>query len=63
MDDIPEDLALFLREMGLCEEREEVQREEHVAWLPSFDGEEPPFGEDKMSNKKLDLMRMDLENQ
>ena len=57
MDDIPEDLALFLREMGLCdalttgannvavgrEEREEVQREEHVAWLPSFDGEEPPF--------------------
>jgi hypothetical protein len=57
MGDIPEDLALFLREMGLCdalttgannvavgrEEREEVQREEHVAWLPSFDGEEPPF--------------------
>ena len=41
--DIPQELALFLREMGLVEEREEVQHEEHVAWLPSFDGEEPPF--------------------
>ena len=40
---IPQELALFLKEMGLVEEREEVQREEHVAWLPSFDGEEPPF--------------------
>ena len=41
--DIPQELALFLIEMGLVEEREEVQHEEHVAWLPSFDGEEPPF--------------------
>ena len=41
--DISQELALFLREMGLVEEREEVQHEEHVAWLPSFDGEEPPF--------------------
>ena len=40
---IPQELALFLNELGLVEEREEVQREEHVAWLPSFDGEEPPF--------------------
>ena len=40
---IPQELALFLSEMGLVEEREEVRREEHVAWLPSFDGEEPPF--------------------
>ena len=31
--DIPQELALFLNEMGLVEEREEVQREEHVAWL------------------------------
>ena len=42
-DNIPQELAQFLNEMGLVEEHEEVQREEYVAWLPSFDGEEPPF--------------------
>ena len=42
-DNIPQELAQFLNEMGLVEERKEVQRKEHVAWLPSFDGEEPPF--------------------
>jgi len=29
--------------MGRLEEREEVKREEHVAWLTCFDGGEPPF--------------------
>ena len=44
-DDIPEELALFLNEMGLVEEREEHidTREEYVVWLPTYEGEEPPF--------------------
>ena len=44
-DDIPEKLALFLNEMGLVKEREEhiATREEYVVWLPTYEGEEPPF--------------------
>lgn len=44
-DDIPEELALFLNEMGLVEEREEyiATREEYAVWLPTYEGEEPPF--------------------
>ena len=44
-NNIPEELALFLSEMGLVEEREEhiATREEYVVWLPTYEGEEPPF--------------------
>jgi hypothetical protein len=44
-NNISEELALFLNEMGLVEEREEhiATREEYVVWLPTYEGEEPPF--------------------
>ena len=42
--DIPQQLSLFLREMGIAEIKQEVtEPENYVAWLPSYDGEEPPF--------------------
>lgn len=45
-DDIPQELALFLKEMGLVEAREEhvvKHYRDHVAWKPTREGEEPPF--------------------
>ena len=44
-NNISEELALFLNEMGLVEEREEhiATREEYAVWLPTYEGEEPPF--------------------
>jgi hypothetical protein len=45
-DDIPQELALFLREMGLVEQREEhvvKDYQNHTAWAPTYEGEEPPF--------------------
>ena len=42
--DLPQQLSLFLHEMGIAEIKEEVtEPENYVAWLPSYDGEEPPF--------------------
>jgi len=45
LDNVSQELALFLKEKGLVEEREEhvSVREEYVAWKPSYEGEEPPF--------------------
>ncbi len=41
---LPQQLSLFLHEMGIAEIKEEVtEPENYVAWLPSYDGEEPPF--------------------
>jgi len=42
--DISQQLSLFLREMGIAEIKQEVtEAEKYVAWLPSYEGEEPPF--------------------
>jgi len=42
--DLPQQLSLFLHEMGIAEIKQEVtEPENYVAWLPSYDGEEPPF--------------------
>tara|TARA_Y100000004_G_scaffold3336_1_gene3941 strand:+ start:991 stop:1167 length:177 start_codon:yes stop_codon:yes gene_type:complete len=42
--DVPQKLSLFLHEMGIAEIKEEVtEPEKYVAWLPSYEGEQPPF--------------------
>ena len=42
--DLPQQLSLFLHEMGIAEIKEEVtEPEKYVAWLPSYEGEQPPF--------------------
>ena len=41
---LPQQLSLFLHEMGIAEIKEEVtESEKYVAWLPSYEGEQPPF--------------------
>ena len=40
--DLPQQLSLFLREVGVAEIKEEVtEPEKYVAWLPSYE-EQPP---------------------
>jgi hypothetical protein len=42
--DLPQQLSLFLREVGVAEIKEEVtELEKYVAWMPSYEGEQPPF--------------------
>ena len=42
--DVPQKLSLFLHEMGIAEIKEEVtELEKYVAWMPSYEGEQPPF--------------------
>ena len=47
MNDIPRELSTYLEEIGVKQPRSETQQvteaEKHVAWIPSYEGEEPPF--------------------
>ena len=52
--DIPQQLSLFLHEMGIVEIKEEVtEPEKYVAWLPSYEGENHHFKEIVMGNEQL----------
>lgn len=44
---IPRELSAYLEEIGVKQLKSEIQQvtelEKYVAWIPSYEGEEPPF--------------------